>query len=1372
MSKKHKSRIATFLLCLQVIFSLFLPLQPLASQAFAQETSAVSFVKSGNNIVVNDPSAKEYQYFFETDRAIQASAGAIVNGTFNIKLKSQSGEDAINFDINRLVLKTDASSYYLEIAENDIVQAKEYNSNSFDLSIADEEFLINSWQVDNETKTATTIDKVVLNKTYSFPFNEAVKVIFSKLPSESSTLTISEIALSAEQQAQLGSGPVAYDVTTEMKDGEFAFDLQLPATDVDENSTVKYAENLAGLNNAQIANNELEISDGKVLVKNLDHMTIFVVVSANEIQSDITDLTLNDSEAAYFGAWSVGSSSCAVNAINADGHYASNSETKTATWSFNVPTDGQYLIKAYWVTYTTQASNALYQVFDDDDSEIFSTRINQRSSSNCLASNTIINSGSPVSLEKGRTYRVVLSNSGADGNVYADAVQILSTDFEVVRDISFTSPSNNSIFGDVSNIDFEISAEYLPYDISRIMLRYAPEGETCQEQYTSPYYNEIGNASRDSSDSSKFTKSWDISSVDSGNYTVCALMHRDSGLGSEGFKTYNLASVNVTIDKDAPDAPELVSPDNGDFVNGNPTQTWTSITDAVKYLYESAYDYDFTSPIYSTPVTTNYRTVGGLQTISFWWRVKAVDAAGNESAWSDPWKLNVDNTAPEKVTLVSPSNNSFVNGNVLLSDWDSVSDAVKYIYESYHDSSATHLRYQHEYAESEKTAYNVADSEFWWRVRAVDAAGNLGPWSDLWHVTVDNTSPTDPIISGFKNPNLSCNSFTNQRIVTVDWTDSFDVSGIDGYNYRIDYPTTNGGRGIWAPFFDTTTSEYSGSLNEGIHYITVQAKDLAGNLSNWSNTCSITYDPTPPTSTISVPTDASSPFVTNNWDGKVAGTASDSLSGIDRVELEIDHSLSGSVLATASGSLDGSGQYNWEYTLPTEPEEGTYTITSHAVDNAGNRESSYTIVVILDKTIPTVGISLNPASPDGKNGWYETQPEVTLTATDDIDLDRIEYQWDGKVDGAWTSSPSPAVFKLATEGHHILYYRAIDKAGNGYDDKDIGIRNIMWDKTELTEGPLNVDATPDRSGGPDAKVVWEAASDNVGIDHYKVTFDLLDGDADFSEDVASHIREFETSRLTEAGTWKVTVTAYDGAGHEKSASDEIIVDKEAPAAPTLSLTGTGAGSVDLSWTKVDDADEYIILYGVNDGQYIYAARVGNVLSYTVQGLTAGNYYFVVRAEDEAGNQSANSNQVSTLSLVAAPGGGNVVAQGFEEAPEVLGVNTETEQNTGENLENAGEVLGVTSCNPWLNSLWWILLVVQFVGLMMMEYFLGRKYRWLKWVIYLILGSASVLGVHYLVDKNCLESSFSTWLVSYYYLPVLANLMLIKIFSYLLIEGDQ
>jgi hypothetical protein len=321
-----------------------------------------------------------------------------------------------------------------------------------------------------------------------------------------------------------------------------------------------------------------------------------------------------------------------------------------------------------------------------------------------------------------------------------------------------------------------------------------------------------------------------------------------------------------------------------------------------------------------------------------------------------------------------------------------------------------------------------------------------------------------------------------------------------------------------------------------------------------------------------------------------------------------------------------------------------------------------------------VVITLNPTEADAQNDWYKTQPEVTLIATD-TNKDIVEYQWDSRT-GTWQTYSDP--FKLANEGAHILYYRARDKAKNY---SEIGFKNIKWDKTDLTEGPLNIKVSPNPASGSEATVSWDRAEDAVGISYYKISWNLEDGDDNHSKDVGNGETETTIDGLKE-GVYKVTVTAYDHAGNNKSASTNLTVDRTAPTAPVLTLAGTGVGTVSLSWLAVEDASDYVVLYGTESGNYLYAAVVGNVNQFLVEGLSAGNYYFVVRSRDNVKNQSGNSNEVNTGAILGGAGVGGP-ATGFQEAGEVLGEKTEKDASKnkksvkGAVLESQemGEVLG-------------------------------------------------------------------------------------------------
>ena len=128
---------------------------------------------------------------------------------------------------------------------------------------------------------ATTNDVIVLGEVYTAPQNGAVSLTFTKLPQESGFLTINEITLTNEEIEATGSvSDVAYDITTDMVDGTYEYDLTLPTTSDDV--SVVYAESREDiLSNTKEINEQLTIENGLIEIEGLDHFTVFVVVNPN-----------------------------------------------------------------------------------------------------------------------------------------------------------------------------------------------------------------------------------------------------------------------------------------------------------------------------------------------------------------------------------------------------------------------------------------------------------------------------------------------------------------------------------------------------------------------------------------------------------------------------------------------------------------------------------------------------------------------------------------------------------------------------------------------------------------------------------------------------------------------------------------------------------------------------------------------------------------------------------------------------------------------------------------------------------------------------------------------------------------------------------
>jgi hypothetical protein len=139
------------------------------------------------------------------------------------------------------------------------------------------------------------------------------------------------------------------------------------------------------------------------------------------------------------------------------------------------------------------------------------------------------------------------------------------------------------------------------------------------------------------------------------------------------------------------------------------------------------------------------------------------------------------------------------------------------------------------------------------------------------------------------------------------------------------------------------------------------------------------------------------------------------------------------------------------------------------VDNAGNQENTFMLKIVLDKTIPTVGLSIDPVSPDGDDDWYVSTPKITLSASDK-NLDRIEYQIDSKT-GNWNEYTAPVEIE---GGEHIFYYRSIDKAGN---ISEVGTKNVKAD-TRSPDNVKDLDADYDE-GDNEVKLSWDVESSDI-----------------------------------------------------------------------------------------------------------------------------------------------------------------------------------------------------------------------------------------------------------------------------------------------------
>jgi glucose/arabinose dehydrogenase/PKD repeat protein len=188
------------------------------------------------------------------------------------------------------------------------------------------------------------------------------------------------------------------------------------------------------------------------------------------------------------------------------------------------------------------------------------------------------------------------------------------------------------------------------------------------------------------------------------------------------------------------------------------------------------------------------------------------------------------------------------------------------------------------------------------------------------------------------------------------------------------------------------------------------------------------------------------------------------------VWLRVSHNGSGTYIA--EGSVNGEDWIKIAGDITDLGDPETLQFGLKVSDNANTENYAafdWFRVDCSDRVPPTTTAALD--DPDGELGWYQTAPEITLTADDGElgEVAKVEYRVDPTEDAPWTTYTAP--FTVDDPGAHVVEYRSVDASENVEATKRLAIR---------------VDGT-----APVPEAVYETLSD----DRVKVTLDAADGDA-------------------------------------------------------------------------------------------------------------------------------------------------------------------------------------------------------------------------------------------------------------------------------------
>jgi len=182
-------------------------------------------------------------------------------------------------------------------------------------------------------------------------------------------------------------------------------------------------------------------------------------------------------------------------------------------------------------------------------------------------------------------------------------------------------------------------------------------------------------------------------------------------------------------------APSLVSPVGGiALTTQKPPLKWTAVPEAARY--EVALEYgDGTNPeTIAIVTTTSYTVANPLQpsvgvAYFYYWRVRALDAAGNAGPWSSFGLFDITST-----TTAAPDLYYFTT-NMPVVSWAPVSWANGYQIEVDDVSTFTSPEYVNYDVSRIQQSWTVGplptDGKYYWRIRAKRDDGTWGPWSKV-----------------------------------------------------------------------------------------------------------------------------------------------------------------------------------------------------------------------------------------------------------------------------------------------------------------------------------------------------------------------------------------------------------------------------------------------------------------------------------------------------------------------------------------------------------------------------------------------------------------------------------------------------------------
>jgi len=591
----------------------------------------------------------------------------------------------------------------------------------------------------------------------------------------------------------------------------------------------------------------------------------------------------------------------------------------------------------------------------------------------------------------------------------------------------------------------------------------------------------------------------DSSKIESGPHSEVWDGKDDEGsMVEEGIYTYKIdatdlagnnapqeeGQLEVSYQTMPPPAPVLIAPPDTDYIDST-TPTFQlcpdeSVERQLSYSIEISTD-DFKTVFrkYNQTVSTQGWTLEGeivqytvnqedaLGDAIYKWRAFSYD----DVQWSEPsvvWTFKLDMEPPPKPKLLSPEDGASVNSPRPTFDWEDVVDTVSGLdcYEIQIDNNQNFSppKYIAIVTVSQFIPESdLAQGEYYWRVRARDKLDHYSDWTDSWRFTRTNSPAEVPTLMSPENEKFIMTKLPAFQLFSTDpdndplkckieiSTDNFNT--IERY-YDQNISTTgwkvvevpSSPQGIIAQY----TIQPGDELAEGIYFWRASAYDGA----IWSDNSPVwnfTLDMSSPTISVASPKK-----------GEVYN-ARQRMIEIEFTVADLDPNPNINAYLQHTDNVR-IGVSPGERIEPLDIDDGLWNLIVESKDWAGNVSSMVAgpFEVTHDIRPPRTGIVVGEPKYGQEPVYITSDTQFALAPVDDyfaigdgkgLGLSLTEYSID--ID-EWTTYTETFTVTLPG-GPHTIYYRSIDKVGLREETKslDIVIDNRVPQIILIIEGNLS-----------------------------------------------------------------------------------------------------------------------------------------------------------------------------------------------------------------------------------------------------------------------------------------------------------------------------